>query len=448
MAVSSMMGISPWQQMEAMSAASSMAQRAQEAVQDTAGFVSGGMFGESDIHAAAAHKEAAVRRPTVVDPSAISKRKWRLCVHHGRDMPSEPTLLEVTTQVNSERQERHVSPVSVASEYPVWDFNMEFDVDLYGGRPLNVEIKVMSARLFGRRHLFSGSLSAAVGSNDVRRQEITLESAPSIFTGAADTNSQLVVAWQLCDPDAAQPELSRVAESGREAMDKQTFIANVGLRKCELRTGFDPNKYDVYLRISGVMLDDVSSEADTELVVEDFPAEPVDDPSDGKTKKNKNVHIFRFKRPSQGDSHFSWSLVASKEAVNFILSCPRISFCQENNWKFSSRWTCLDKSMENVGVVYAVSFPDSPIIKIGMILSDDFEPFVRTLLTMTDAQLKNLFNKYWLAWQDPCPTLPHDTFQAAPPASTHADKALTKEGIPAVAEVTMMCYEDYRREMP
>ena len=82
------------------------------------------------------------------------------------------------------------------------------------------------------------------------------------------------------------------------------------------------------------------------------------------------------------------------------------------------------------------------------ILSDDFEPFVRTLLTMTDAQLKNLFNKYWLAWQDPCPTLPHDTFQAAPPASTHADKALTKEGIPAVAEVTMMCYEDYRREMP
>ncbi|CAE7465681.1 unnamed protein product, partial [Symbiodinium sp. CCMP2456] len=227
-------------------------------------------------------------------------------------MPAEPTLLEVTTQVNSERQERHVSPVSVASEYPVWDFNMEFDVDLYSGRPLNVEIKVMSARLFGRRHLFSGSLSAAMGSNDVRRQEISLESAPSIFAGAADTNSQLVVAWQLCDPEAAQPELSRVAESGREAMDKQMFVTNVGLRKCELRTGFDPNKYDVYLRISGIMLDDVSNEADTELVVEDFPAEPVDDPSDGKTKKNKNVHVFRFKRPSQGDSHFSWSLVASK----------------------------------------------------------------------------------------------------------------------------------------
>ena len=93
-----------------------------------------------------------------------------------------------------------------------------------------------------------------------------------MFAAAADTNSQLVaespvcssvsstvagsrlslnfdeVAWQLCDPDAAQPELSRargtervdvgrrhcmagslsqVAESGREAMDKQMFIANV-----------------------------------------------------------------------------------------------------------------------------------------------------------------------------------------------------------------------------
>ena len=156
----------------------------------------------------------------------------------------------------------------------------------------------------------------------------------------------------------------------------------------------------------------------------------------------------------------------------------------------ASRWTCLDKSMENVGVVYAVSFPDSPIIKIGMsmwknmrvrwnalqqnlqnqpklhfvllteempgqfrllftascttsktrrasssslpvlcqlqdprgtmatktyharILSDDFEPFVRTLLTMTDAQLR--ISSTNIGWRGKTPVRPCRTTLSRP----------------------------------
>ncbi|CAJ1420881.1 unnamed protein product [Effrenium voratum] len=184
-----------------------------------------------------------------------TKKLLRLCVHHGEDMPAESTFIQVVVEPNLEAEKMFTGQVASASRFPIWDFTVEHECRVRKSRPPAVELKVMSPRLMGPRHLGSALLHVSVLRDEgVQREDLIVKSTPSAWGWAQDKRSKISVAWQLCDPDAFKPQLSLVAEMSALAMERRRFFTQVEAISLNMYPGSHAERGPIWIRLVAVQL--------------------------------------------------------------------------------------------------------------------------------------------------------------------------------------------------
>ena len=183
-----------------------------------------------------------VERPEEDDGHPISmtqKLMLRICVHHGEELPLERTYLQVVVQASpSDEIKTFNSRAASSSNNPVWDFLVEQEIEVRANRVPSIEIRVLSWQLVGPRELGSAFLMASIHGGHVHRQELTLKAADSFLPSfSTPLTSKIMVAWQLCNPSAFRPDLSRVAEMSSMALTKRIFRMQMDVRRLELLKG-------------------------------------------------------------------------------------------------------------------------------------------------------------------------------------------------------------------
>jgi len=173
------------------------------------------------------------------------QRLLRLCVHHGKNMPKEPTFLEVAVDGGHAAQEMVVSPEAPASFFPTWDFFIEKEVSPMD--PPSVEVKVMQAGLFPS---MVGSTIINLEVTHTKRMEVKLK-PPAGFGFCVPPERSVVVAWQLGPLGMTKKDLGRVADMGSQAMDRKVFHSTTQLKTLWLRSGVAG---EVCAKISGEKL--------------------------------------------------------------------------------------------------------------------------------------------------------------------------------------------------
>lgn len=229
-----------------------------------------------------------LQRPEEEDGLPISvtqKLMLRICVHHGEELPLEKTYLQIVVQASpSDEIKTFNSRAASPSHNPVWDFLVEQELEVRANRVPSIEIKVLSWQLIGPRELGSAFLMASIHGGHVHRQELTLKAADSFLPSfSTPLTSKLMVAWQLCNPSAFRPDLSRVAEMSSMALTKRIFRMQMDLRRLEVLKGVvgaipgvdvdDPKTFDfipdMCIRINCMKLDEAGQKDDAVVYSEE-----------------------------------------------------------------------------------------------------------------------------------------------------------------------------------
>lgn len=257
-----------------------------------------GVTCQADSHISSFDTEIAAERIHQDDDDGLSMSATttlllRLCVHHGEEMPLDKTCLQVVVEPHSEKTMKSFSSrVASYSKSPVWDFIVEHELEVRAGKRPTIEIKVLSPRLIGPRELGSAFLLPNVRGGQVHRQELPFKESPSLFPTwkSASNNAKLMVAWQLCDPNAFKPDLSRVAEMTAMAMTKRSFSMQVIVKQISLFRGIVSIHHglqaDFSLRVSCAKVDEAGEKEEAVIFSEELPSERRQDNSGSGSAKN------------------------------------------------------------------------------------------------------------------------------------------------------------------